>query len=98
MAHRDEGWRPLSAYPAAMTSADDPQTYRPIVEATLNLRGMSDKPARDVIRRACREAQAGPVFIRRWDGAIIGAIVTEGQAREVAWREMARMGSERGEP
>lgn len=81
-----------------MDSTGDPQSYRPTVEATLNLRGMRDKPARDAIRRACREARVGPVFIRRWDGAIIGAIVTEGQAREVAWREMVRTGSELGQP
>lgn len=66
----------------------------PVVTAHLALGNISDKSVRDVLRRACREAAHGPVWIETRAGKRIGAIVTGEQARDVAWREMVRLGEE----
>jgi hypothetical protein len=66
----------------------------PIVTAEICLGRISDKRTRDVLRQACHEAGYSPVWIRNRAGKILGAIVTEDQARDVAWREMVALGDQ----
>jgi hypothetical protein len=55
----------------------------PVVSAELHLGNLVDKTARDIMRRACHEADHGPVWIVNRAGKRIGAIVTVDEAEAI---------------
>ena len=65
----------------------------PVITAELFVAGMAHIEA-TAVTEACRAARHAPVFIHGRDGRIIGAIITEEQARDVAWREIVALGQE----
>ena len=80
-----------------MASEIPPQEFaggQPVVTAELHLDNLTDKAARDVLRRACREAKHGPVAIVNRAGFRIGAIVSADDAERL--EDLSRGGHDAG--
>ena len=67
---------------------------QPVVTAELHLDNLYDKAARDVLRRACREAKHGPVAIVNRAGFRSGAIVSADDAERL--EDLSRGGHDAG--